>query len=62
MLKHVICGRDCNNKEGDLNRAHSFPRVQGIRRDNDIIKGDITKVRESWNSIWILLLAPTISW
>ena len=36
--------RKCDNKEGDLNRAHPCPRVLGIKRGSDIAMGDITKV------------------
>ena len=35
----------CENKEGDLNWAHPFPRVLGFKRDNDIKEGDNTEVR-----------------
>ena len=56
----MIYGREYDNKEVDLNRAHPFPGVPGYKRDSDIIEGDITKVRKSWDGLWILLLALTI--
>ena len=33
------------NKEGDLNRAHMFPRVSRYKRRTDTTENDITKVR-----------------
>ena len=38
---------ECDNKEGDSNRAHPFPRVSRYKRGRDITKGDITEVRVS---------------
>jgi hypothetical protein len=31
--------KKCDNKEGNLNRAHPYPRVLGYKRRNDIYGG-----------------------
>ena len=36
MSKSVISERKCDNKEGDLNRAHPFSRVRRYKRGSDI--------------------------
>ena len=33
------------NKEGDLNSTHMFPRVWGYKRRSDIEEGEIADVR-----------------
>jgi len=40
-----ITKRDCDQKEGDLNWAHLFPKVSDYKEGSDIIEGDITEVR-----------------
>ena len=35
----------CDNKEGDLNWAHPFPKVSGYKSEADIKEGDITEIR-----------------
>jgi len=37
-------GREYDNKEGYLNRAHPSPRVLGYERRSDKTEGDITEV------------------
>ena len=37
--------KKCNNKEGDLNCAHSFPMVLGYKRGSGIMKVAILEVR-----------------
>jgi hypothetical protein len=37
--------RKFDNKEGDLNSVHPFPKVSGYKRETDTLKVDITEVR-----------------
>jgi hypothetical protein len=47
-------GEKCDNKEGDVNGAHPFPRVLGYLRGSDITEGDITEVRVYMQKILFL--------
>ena len=40
MSKHVIHGRDCDNKEKDFNPSTSVPYGEGVK----FTDGDITRV------------------
>jgi hypothetical protein len=40
-----ITKRDCDQKEGDLNWAHLFPKVSNYKKGSDIIEGDIAEVK-----------------
>ena len=44
-------GRKCDNKEGDLNWAHPFPRNSYYKKGSDITKGVITDVRVYYSEL-----------
>ena len=37
--------RNCDNEEGDLNKAYLFPRILGYKRRSDILEGGIIEVK-----------------
>ena len=36
-------GRKCDNKGGDLNQTHPFPRASRYKRGSGVIESDIMK-------------------